>query len=105
MVANFSINLYSDRGRLFENLIFLDLKRRGYQIYYYRTESGEEVDFIVVEQSGRPFIVQACFDISDEETFKREERSLETAKTELKCEGLLVTPGLYAEGRGWMQAY
>src|SRR5262249_30132921 len=31
-------------GKLFENLLYLDLRRKGYTIHYYLTQSGKEVD-------------------------------------------------------------
>lgn len=36
-----------DRGRMLENLVFLELKRRALDIYYYR--DNKECDFLVRE--------------------------------------------------------
>lgn len=102
MVSNYAIQPRAELGHLFENLIFIDLKRQGFRIYYYVTQSGKEVDFIVVGASNHPYVVQVCFDVSDEKTLLREESSLEEAKKELNCEGILVTPDLYAQGRDWI---
>ena len=46
-----------DVTRKFENMIFLELLRRGYRISYLRTKEGFEIDFVVVERDsaeGRP---------------------------------------------------
>jgi predicted AAA+ superfamily ATPase len=102
MIASYSVRPNADLGRLFENLVFLDLKRQGYRVHYYVTATGSEVDFVAVGPSGHLFIVQACFDVSDESTRAREERSLEAAKQELGCGGILVTPEIYAQNRDWI---
>jgi predicted AAA+ superfamily ATPase len=102
MVASYSVRPHADLGRLFENLIFLDLKRQGYRVHYYVTEAGAEVDFVAVGSRGGPFIVQACFDLTDSVTREREEISLNAAKKELRCDGAIVTPELYARSRDWI---
>jgi predicted AAA+ superfamily ATPase len=102
MVAHYSMRPKADLGRLFENLVFLDLKRQGHRVHYYVTTAGAEIDFVVVGPGGHPYIVQACFDVSDETTRAREERSLEAAKQELGCDGILVTPQIYAQNREWI---
>ncbi len=47
-----------DRGRLLENIVFLDLLRRGERPKYYVTKRGEEVDFVterhIIEVSLEP---------------------------------------------------
>ncbi|MBF0106740.1 MAG: ATP-binding protein [Deltaproteobacteria bacterium] len=48
-------------GRLFENLVFLDLKRTGHEISYYLTRNeGFEVDFVAIPPRGRGRLYQAC---------------------------------------------
>ena len=37
--------LTSDAGRLMENLVAVELLRRGKETYYFRTPDGKEVDF------------------------------------------------------------
>lgn len=82
-------------GKLFENLIFLDLRRRGHTIYYYLTQSGKEVDFIARSNQGNTHAIQVCFDMSDPRTREKETSALEEAETELKIPGAIVTPATY----------
>ena len=45
-----SRELSPDRGRLLENMVFIELIRRGYRpgldLFYYKTRNGREVDFV-----------------------------------------------------------
>lgn len=82
-------------GRLFENLIYLDFRRHGFEVSYYTTKSGNEVDFIARSQEGRRLIVQVCYNMQDAATKEREETALKEAETELGESGMIVTPENY----------
>ena len=64
-----------NKGRVLENLVFLELKRRGVPIFYYKTASGHEVDFLVHDK-GVWNMIQVCYDLSNIETFNREKKAL-----------------------------
>jgi len=61
-------------SRAFENCVFLHLQRKFPRIHYYLTKkSRQEVDFITVDNSGKPVAaVQACKHLGTSETLKRE---------------------------------
>jgi len=61
-------------SRAFENMIFLHLSRSFSRINYYLTQNKrQEIDFIAVDNRGKPIMaVQACMDISNPDTLKRE---------------------------------
>ena len=81
-----------DIGRLYENLVFGELKRRGKEVYYYKDRHGREVDFVVRGKKNIEECIQVCFDVEDEKTFHREVRSLLSAMKELKVgKGLILT--------------
>lgn len=81
-----------DEGRLLENLVFLDLRRRGFDLSYHRTASGREVDFVVASRDGPTRLVQVCADLTDPDTRRREVLALEEAMSETGAEhATLVT--------------
>ncbi len=60
----------TDLGSILENIVFLELKRRGYDIYIGKYES-EEIDFVIKKEDGLKYI-QVALSIRDEKTLKRE---------------------------------
>lgn len=80
-------------GHLFENVVYLFLRRSGHKIYYYLTEKERyEVDFLTQTPKGELHLFQICWDVNDLDTMERETRALEIAKQELGIEGTLITP-------------
>ncbi len=45
-----TLRFAENRGRLLENLVFLELRRKGLPIFYYRTARGGEVDFLIKDK-------------------------------------------------------
>jgi uncharacterized protein len=79
-----------DLGRLMENLVFLELKRRALDIAYFKEMGRDEVDFIVKDGKKIRELIQVCYNINDYGTKERETKPLLKASEELKCKKLLV---------------
>lgn len=91
----YSLSNTMNIGRLFENMIYLDLRRRGDEIYYYQTHEKYEIDFFTRSTDGTLHLYQVAWDISQPETLIREERALHSAEKELGIKGELITPATY----------
>lgn len=83
----------SDYGPLLENMVFMQMRRKGYDIEYVNTKDGYEADFLARHKvSGDVKLVQVCWNMSNKKTFERELRGLKSAMTELSLHsGAIVT--------------
>jgi len=85
-----SASFSKDRGRIFENSVFLHLRRKYREVFYFQDE-GRECDFVIRERGTITHAVQVCYHIT-EENKDRELAGLHTAMQKLHLkEGLLVT--------------
>ncbi len=69
----------SDRGHILENIVYLELLRRGYKVWTGRLRNSE-VDFTVKNSNGEIEYYQVSWEISNADTQKREFAPLETIK-------------------------
>jgi len=67
-----------DLESILENVIFLELKRRNYEIYIGKIDKSE-VDFVVKNNDGIKYI-QVSLSVRDENTLNRELKALEAIK-------------------------
>jgi len=84
-----------DMGRLYENVVLIELKRRlqkNREINYWKNKRGIETDFLIREGLQIKEIIQVVYDISTEKTMKREMGGIIACAKELgKNEGLIIT--------------
>lgn len=67
-----------DAGHILENVVYLELLRRGYDVYIGKLDDLE-IDF-VAEKNGKPVYFQVALSVRDENTLKRELRPLQKLK-------------------------
>lgn len=76
-----------------ENLVFVEILRRGYQpnknVFYYKTKGKKEVDFVLRKGARVERLIQVCY-LDRMEPKERETKALIEASRELKCRHLLV---------------
>lgn len=94
LVISVSSGILVNSGHLLENMVFTALRRTTPDIFYYKTRSGREVDFIVQQQDRSRMLLQVSESIVDPQTRKREVTALNEAMAELQLkEGTIITRG------------
>jgi predicted AAA+ superfamily ATPase len=83
MVTSVASGILVNSGHLLENLVFTALRRLYPEIYYYKTKTGREVDFIVPTAGKTRILIQACESLAEPQTRKREMAALCEAMAEL----------------------
>lgn len=85
------LSMREDWGRLAENSVYIELRRRGKELYYFKNE--KEVDFIVTELGKPVEAIQVAYsDLEDEKTKKREiDGLLDCLKTIGLTSGKIIT--------------
>jgi predicted AAA+ superfamily ATPase len=92
VIPSLASGVLVNTGHLLENLVFAGLRRAFSEIYYGKTKTGREVDFVVPVRTRPPRLVQACESLADPQTKKREVSALSEAMGELGCTtGTIVT--------------
>lgn len=66
----------ADQGHILENIVYLELLRRGYQVFVGKNGSAE-VDFVVQDIDGNTEYYQVAWTVREESTLKRELSALE----------------------------
>ena len=77
-------------GHIYENLVFLELKRRNKEIYYWKSKKGKEVDFLIKRGLDIEEAIQVSYNLNDKKTLNRELESLLLAKEEFKIKYLTI---------------
>jgi len=67
-----------DAGHILENIVYLELLRRGYDVYIGKVD-GFEVDFVAQNNKGTAYF-QVALSVRDEKTLERELRPLQAIK-------------------------
>lgn len=76
-----------DKGKLMENLVFMEFIKRGVklnnELFYYKTRNEREIDFVVKEGTRIIELVQVCYEAINPNVEQRETQSLVEAAKEL----------------------
>ena len=83
-------SLSEDRGRILENMVFIELKRRRKEIFYFANKS--ECDFVLVQDRKATHAIQVCHSPGEATTREREVRGLVEAMDGFGLKkGLIIT--------------
>ena len=83
-----------DKGKLMENMVFMELVKKGYEpnrdLFYYKTTKGREVDFALQRGTEIVELLQVCYQSLDTDVEQRETKSLLEASQELSVKNLTI---------------
>lgn len=89
LVKSIGFSFSQNQGRMLENLVFIELRKKKEPIFYYKTKSDAEIDFYLPKQK---LFIQVCQSITDPKTREREVQALLEALGEIKgSRGFIVT--------------
>ncbi len=71
------------RGSNLETIVFLELLRRGYKVYYYKTTQGWECDFVIEKEQKILALIQVSLSLKEKKTKQRELRVFSKTMDEL----------------------
>jgi predicted AAA+ superfamily ATPase len=79
-----------DKGRFLENMVFVELRRRGREVFYFKGKT--ECDFLIRDGIKITGAIQVCYSLGDMETHEREVKGLlEALVTYNLDDGLILT--------------
>ena len=82
-------SLSPDKGRLLENIVFIELKRRGSEIFYFAKD--RECDFVLKDQKKMTAVIQVCYEFTAENRERETGGLLEAMKEFGLDRGLILT--------------
>jgi predicted AAA+ superfamily ATPase len=90
LILKLGFNFSQNRGRLLENLVFIELKRRGFEIFY--NQGKGECDFVIRNGFNITQAIQVC-DLFENEMIKQREINglMEAMLAYNLMEGLILT--------------
>jgi hypothetical protein len=90
LILKLGFNFSQNRGRLLENLVFIELKRKGSEVYYHQNKT--ECDFVIRNGFNIAGAIQVCDSFENETTKQREIKGLLDAMQSYNLKsGLILT--------------
>jgi predicted AAA+ superfamily ATPase len=84
-----SVLFSSNRGRMLENVVFLELRRAGKEIFYFR--ENKECDFLVKERNAIVMTIQVCYELNEDNKQREIDSLVEAMKKFNLSEGTILT--------------
>jgi len=92
LAESIAFQFSKNKGKFLENAVFLELRRKFSEIYYYKTSNNLEVDFLIKSGKKDLMLIQVADHLDTDKTRQREVNSLAKAMDELKLKtGLILT--------------
>jgi predicted AAA+ superfamily ATPase len=84
-----SVSFSSNKGRMLENMVFLELRRHGKDIFYFKGD--KECDFVVKASNKIVHAIQVCYNLAEENKNREIGGLVEAMETFDLSEGLILT--------------
>ena len=88
-ITSLGFKFSSDKGKLLENLVAIELKRRNEEIYYYSDKN--DCDFVLKEKTKIKEVIQVCYDLNEKNKKRELDGLLEALNKFNLKEGLILT--------------
>ena len=87
-----SFKFSEDFGRLAENIVYLEILRRGKEVFFWKNKNHQEVDFVIKDGLKATQLIQVCWDLNNKITKKREIEGLLSAMEKFNLNsGIILT--------------
>ena len=85
-------------GRLYENIVAIELLRNGFDLFYWKARNQDEVDFVIKKGTKVTQLIQVCYEMENTDVKQREVKALNKAMEifDLK-QGLVITNKIVGE--------
>lgn len=91
LVSRLGFHFSGEEGRLLENMVYVELRRRGGEVFYHNSGNAE-CDFIVRDGFRVTHAIQVCYLLNDLNTREREIRGVKDAMNAYQLtEGFIIT--------------
>jgi len=89
LIRRLGFSFSEEKGKLLENIIFLELRRRKFEIFYH--SNHHECDFVIRQGNAIIQAIQVCYSFDADETRLREMNGLREAMNDYNlAEGLIL---------------
>ena len=97
--VSFSLNM----GRMLENCVFLEIRRTGKEVFYFRED--RECDFLIKEKNAIVKAIQVCYELNEDNKKREIDGLIEALEKFGLPEGLLLTYDQQDEARNFRKNY
>lgn len=97
LINAISFKFSQNIGRLYENVVLIELKRRDRDVYYWKNKY--ECDFLSVQGEVAKEAIQVCYELTDQNKDREVNGLIETMEEFKLKEGLIITGDLEGEER------
>jgi len=98
-----SFKFSEDFGRLAENIVLLEILRKGKEVFFWKNKNQQEVDFVIKDGLKAIQLIQVCWDVKNEKTKKREIEGLLSAMENFNLKSGIILTEDYEELENYNQ--